>query len=60
MKGYIKVAIYKDGVRYFCRTDKNLYFTEVADVDEAEDKLISMGVEYDHIERQAEFKNTYK
>jgi hypothetical protein len=60
MKGYIKVAIYKDGVRYFCRTDKNLFFTEISDVDEAEDKLISMGVEYKDIQQIAEFKNTYK
>lgn len=58
MKGYIRVAIYKDGVRYFYRTEKNPFFTEALNVDEAEGKLFYAGIKYEDIQREAEFKNT--
>jgi hemerythrin superfamily protein len=60
MKGYIKVAIHSDGVRYFYKTDTNAYYKEVQDVAEAEEELIYAGVKWEDIEKIAEFKNIYK
>lgn len=58
MKGTIKVAIYKNGVNYFYKTENDELWTPVQDVDFAEQWLILNGVDYDKIERIAEFKNS--